>query len=386
MRTSERSPDFAARGAALSLGLGLAFLLLSLNARATGTEWRIAEPDHSWSFPSDHWPHPDFRTEWWYFTGHLESEEGQEFGFQFTIFRIGLQPGMPALDSNWATRSLWMGHASISDLSEERHVFSDVLHRAIPLLAGFGTPPDPRLAWGRGPTGTETPWTLSWNGSAFDMGMRDDRQGIALDLHTYPGKPPVFQGPNGYSRKGDEENAASLYYSFTRLDTEGWVEVGGHRFRVRGQAWMDKEIGSNQLTKGQVGWDWFSLQLEDGRDLMLYVLRRRDGSVDFARGTVVDPDGRPRYLAASDWSYEATGAWTSPRTGIRYPLGWKVRIPSESLEFEVGARIRDQENIAERSGGLSYYEGAVEVRRDGSRIGLGYVEMTGYGEGNRPPI
>jgi predicted secreted hydrolase len=373
--------------------------------------WETAAPDYVWSFPRDHWPHPAYRTEWWYFTGHLDDAEGGEYGFQFTVFRVGLAPQAPALDSGWAAHALFMGHASITDVEGKRHVFADVLHREIPLLSGFAAAaqlqvvlPDPArdtvstdvervgaalndtIAWARAAPGTDGRWTLTWNGAAFDFAMSDRAAGLALELETTPEKPLVFQGPGGLSRKGRDPGAASLYYSFTRLRTSGWIELEGRRLAVEGTAWMDKEFGSNQLTAEQVGWDWFSLQLEDGQDLMLYVLRRRDGTVDFARGTWVAPGGEVRYLDAAEWSYEATGAWTSPRTGIRYPSGWRVRIPGLGLDLEVAPRVEGQENVATRSGGLAYWEGAVEVRGAGRRLGLGYVELTGYGKGNRPPI
>lgn len=382
---------------------------------SVGVTWQVATPDYAWSFPRDHWSHPGFRTEWWYFTGHLRGDAGREYGFQFTVFRVGLAPEAPALDSEWAANALFMGHASLTDVAGNRHVFADVLHREMPFLARFADwapgdsilpvsadlpasqhpgsagrgaqlPADTLLAFGLAAPGTDGRWTLAWNGSGFDFAMVDRAEGMALDLRAEAEKPMVFQGPNGFSRKGREEGAASLYYSFTRLRTTGWIELGGRRVEVQGTAWMDKEFGSNQLTADQVGWDWFSLQLDDGQELMLYLLRRSDGSLDFARGTWVGADGAVRYLDAGTWSHEATGSWTSPHTGIRYPSGWRVRVPDAGLDLELAPRVEGQENVAHRSGGLAYWEGAVEVRSKGRRVGLGYVELTGYGKGNRPPI
>ena len=221
----------------------------------TPPPWRIAAPGFAWDFPRDHWAHPGYKTEWWYFTGHLTvpGESTPRFGYQFTIFRIGLVPGQSRLGSAWATHVLIMGHASLSDLREDRHVFSDVLYREIPLLGGFGQFPDSLLAWCRGPAGTPELWTLRWNGVAFDLSMADRNRGIAFDLTTRPEKPMIFQGPEGYSQKGAAPSEASLYYSFTRLRTSGTVTQNGATVAVRGQSWMDKEFGSNQLAPEQVG-------------------------------------------------------------------------------------------------------------------------------------
>src|SRR5207249_1467051 len=202
----------------------LPFLALSVLVPAALTAgWRGAAPGYPWSFPRDHWAHPAFRTEWWYFTGSLEDSKNpaRRYGYQFTLFRVGLLPEAPPVDSRWTARQLLMGHAAVGDFQSGRHTFSDLLYREIPLLAGFGVYPDPLLDWSRAPAGTEGRWELQWNGEAFDFRMRDDERGIAFDLATHPLKPLVFQGPGGYSMKGEPDSAASLYYSLTRLKTSG---------------------------------------------------------------------------------------------------------------------------------------------------------------------
>lgn len=350
-------------------------------------EWKVAEDRYPWSFPEDHWAHRSYRTEWWYFTGHLETTEepSRVFGYQFTFFRVGLLPERPDLESNWATQGVMMGHAAITDVQEEKHYFSELLYREVPLLGEFRRHPDTLIAWTRAPTATDGRWTLEWNGQAFDISMKDSWRKMAMDLVTRPAKPLVFQGPNGFSNKGS--GGASLYYSFTRLETSGTLDVGGRMWKVRGQSWMDKEFGSSQLGEGQVGWDWFSLQLNDGRDLMLYVLRREDGSVDFRNGTLVRSDGTPRYLEPEEWSVRSTETWESPATGAVYPSRWIVELPDEKLRLEIVPLLADQENRSRLPGGVFYWEGAVVVKgSDGVEIGKGYVELTGYGENNRPPV
>jgi predicted secreted hydrolase len=377
-------------GPALAL-LAAALLGMTLRGAAPGAEeapapWRIAEPGFPWHFPRDHWAHPGYKTEWWYFTGHLTTpgENQPRFGYQFTFFRVALAPGESRIPSDWATHVLVMGHASISDLRGDRHVFSDVLYRDIPLLGGFGEYPDSLLAWCRGPAGTEESWTLLWNGEAFDFSMADRNRGFAFRLSTRPDRPLVFQGPGGYSRKGAGASQASLYYSFTRLRTSGTMTMDGEIYSVSGQSWMDKEFGSNQLAANQVGWDWFSLQLDDGRDIMIYELRDAEGGVDFSRGTLVSPDGSVRHLERSEWTVHATDHWRSPRTGIQYPARWEVNLPYDNRTLRIRPIVASQENEANRSGGLTYWEGAVEILGPTGSMGRGYVELTGYGARNRP--
>ncbi len=349
--------------------------------------WRAARPDYAWAFPRDHWARPGYRTEWWYLTGHLaeSGDPGRRLGYQLTLFRIGLTPRALPLASAWSASDLVMGHAAVTDLGAGRHVFSEVLYRAIPLLGGFGAFPDPRLAWSRAPAGTDGEWSIRWNGAAFDLAMADRARGIAFRLATRPRKPLVLQGPNGYSRKGAGPAAASQYYSFTRLDTRGVVTVGGREAAVAGESWMDKEFGSNRLGPGQAGWDWFSLQLADGRELMLYLLRDRRGAVDTAQGTAVGRDGHARGLGAGDFAVRATGRWTSRASGTVYPAGWEVAVPGEGLRLTVAPELADQENVSALVPGLHYWEGAVAVRDAGGEpAGRGYVELVGYGSAGRP--
>jgi len=352
--------------------------------------WTAAARGYPWSFPRDHSVHRGYRIEWWYLTGHLSSraEPGQRFGFQFTVFRIGLDPGSLPWASDWTASHLLMGHAAITDKTGRRHAFSELLVRETPLLGGFADYPDPRIAWARGPAGTDGPWSLRWNGEAFDVAVRDDAQGIAFELATRPAKPLVLQAQEGYSRKSDAgEGAASLYYSFTRLDTQGTLELGGTTYVVRGQSWMDHEFSTGSLAERQVGWDWFGLQLDDGREVMLYVLRGADGGTDFARGTMVDRDGEARYLAAESFRVEAHETWTSPETGSTYPARWTVEIPSTGIVLDVRPDVANQEDVGRLAGRLRYWEGAVTLRDgQGRPVGSGYVELTGYGEENRPPV
>jgi predicted secreted hydrolase len=278
-----------------------------------------------------------------------------------------------------------MGHLALIDLERREHRFSEVLYREMPLLAGFSEFPEPRIGWSRAPAGTDDAWSLDWNGEAFDLSARDDAAGFSIRLSTRPRKPLVLQGPNGFSRKGESASAASQYYSFTRLETRGEITLDGERIEVSGESWMDREFSSSQLEARQAGWDWFSLRLDDGRDLMLYLMRDEAGSLDFGSGTLVAADGTARYLAESDFEIEVLDHWTSPETRARYPSKWMIRLPG--LELIVTPALADQENRSRLPRGVFYWEGAVEIESPaGTSLGKGFVELTGYGTGNRPPV
>lgn len=364
------------------------FLVIFLLTQSIlATEWQPARPDYIWSFPKDHWAQQGYKTEWWYFTGHLSSEEGRRFGYQFTFFRVGLAPVPLDLNSNWMTGSLIMGHAAITDLTSNRHTFSDILYRAVPMLGGFGNYPDSLIAWSRPPAGTDKGWRLWWNGKGFGFEMSDRLQEFGFRLSTRPIKPLVFQGPNGYSRKGKGPTAASQYYSFTRMETKGTVTVKEEKIFVHGESWMDKEFGSNQLEEHQIGWDWFSLMLKDGREIMLYLIRDGSGRVDFARGTLVSSSGKLQYLGPESFSVQVKTKWKSSKTGAEYPARWMVEIPEEGLRMKVVPELADQENRSRAVVNLFYWEGLVEVidTKD-KKIGSGYVELVGYGTQSRPAI
>jgi predicted secreted hydrolase len=319
-------------------------------------------------FPADHGPHPEFRTEWWYYTGNLATAAGRRFGFQLTFFRSGLAPKMPERASAWATRQAWLAHFTVSDIEGKRfHSFERWSRDAVGLAGARGTP--------------FRVWVKDWTAEGapvFPMRLKAAAGDVAIDLLLQPGKPPVLQGERGLSRKSAEPGNASYYYSLTRMPTTGTVRAGAERLAVTGASWMDREWSTSALGKDQVGWDWFSLQLADGSDLMLYRLRRKDGSADPASsGTVIAPDGASRSLALADFQVTGAGEWRSPRGGARYPARWHLRVPGEDLDLEIRPLLADQElDVSFR-----YWEGAVGIvgtRRGRPVRGSGYVELTGY--------
>ena len=332
---------------------------------------RAIEP-RLFAFPDDHGPHPDYRTEWWYYTGNLATAEGRRFGFQLTFFRIAQAPSAAPRASAWAASQVYMAHLAVTDVAGGRfHPATRLVRGALDLA---GATARPFRVW------TED-WSVEGEGeSALPMRLRAAEGNVAIDLVLEAGKPLVLHGERGLSRKGPDEGDASYYYSFTRMPARGTVGIGAERFAVTGSAWMDREWSTSALGAEQVGWDWFALQLADGRDLMVYRLRRRDGSIDpFSAGTIVGADGLARPLYAAEVRVEPLAWWTSPRGGTRYPARWRLTIPREALILEVAPLVADQE-FAEP---VRYWEGAVRAQgQAGGRPveGLGYVELVGYAD------
>jgi predicted secreted hydrolase len=329
---------------------------------------RATEP-RAFHFPTDHGPHPEFRTEWWYYTGNLETAQGRRFGFQLTFFRSALSPSMPARQSAWATRQAWLAHFTVSDVQGGRFHSFERWSRGAAGLAGARA--EPFRVWVKD-------WAVEAGEKAPPMHLAASEGDLGIDLVLQPGKPPVLQGDRGLSQKSPEVGNASYYYSLTRMPAAGTVHLGGERFAVTGLAWMDREWSTSSLGRDQVGWDWFALQLSDGSDLMLYRLRRQNGAADPASsGTVVSPLGDSRHLAFLDFQVAGSGVWRSPRSHASYPARWQVQIPSEELDLKVRPLLADQELDVS----FQYWEGAVEIagtRRGRPIRGRGYVELTGY--------
>jgi predicted secreted hydrolase len=322
------------------------------------------------SFPRDHGPHPDHQLEWWYFTGNLADEAGAEYGFQLTFFRTGLRAEIPERSSAWAARESYMAHFALGEVETGRfHAFDRFARAALDLAGAQATP---FRVWTEG-------WSAASEGSdLLPMRLRAAEDGIALDLRLDPGKPLLLQGDRGYSAKGPEPGNASMYLSFTRLPARGTLRIGGLEIAVRGHAWMDHEWSTSVLGPELGGWDWFAIQLRDGRDLMLYYLRGKDGSAGaFSSGVIVDAEGAARKLALAEFSIIVLDHWESSETGARYPARWRLRVPSANLDLEIVPKIADQElRIA-----VTYWEGAVvALDTAGTRVGQGFVELVGYAE------
>ncbi|MHB1005348.1 MAG: lipocalin-like domain-containing protein [Chloroflexota bacterium] len=338
-----------------------------------GSGFARATDPRPFAFPQDHGPHPDYRSEWWYYTGNLATADGRHFGFQLTFFRTALAPGAAARASDWATNQMYMAHFALSDVDGKRFYNFERFSRGAAGLAGAEA--SPFRVW-------LDDWSATGSGgnTLAPVRLRAAQGDVSLDLILAPGKPLVLQGDRGLSRKGPEPGNASYYYSFTRLPTTGSVRVDGTTFPISGQSWMDREWSTSSLGADLVGWDWFALQLSDGRDLMFYRLRRKDGTADpLSGGLLVAPDGSTRALALADVVVAEQGQWRGPRDGATYPARWRLQVPAEGIDLEITPYLPDQElDVSVR-----YWEGAVHFAGTAAGrpvTGDGYVELTGYAD------
>jgi len=321
------------------------------------------------SFPLDHGPHSHFQTEWWYYTGNLKTVDGRPFGYQLTFFRRALSDQTEIRTSTWAANQVYMAHFALTDPTGQKFTFLEKLERGVPELAGAQGQPAYAVwlhDWEVRQTGTD----------AYHLKANQD--GISIDLDLIDSKGPILQGDQGYSRKGKESGNASYYYSQTRLKTIGVINIGITEFPVSGLSWMDHEFSTSALGAGVVGWDWFSIQLDDETEIMLFTLRKEDGSLDeYSSGTIIKKDGSTRQLNVSEFVIEPLEFWQSPASGARYPSGWLVAIPSEEVRLTVHPVLKNQE----LTGFFTYWEGSAKVsgNKKGNPVnGSGYVELTGY--------
>jgi predicted secreted hydrolase len=332
--------------------------------------WREATAGFDYSFPRDHAAHTDYKIEWWYYTGNLETASGRRFGYQLTFFRTGVAP-QANNPSRWAVRDLYMTHFCISDIEQQTFHSFERLNRA-----GVG--------WAGAETNFYRVWNEDWqarlDGNTHLLTAENDN--YKIDFQLTPEKAEVIHGDNGISQKGAQAGNASHYVSLTRMRTTGKITVGGEAFEVAGLSWMDHEFGTSFLEETQTGWDWFSIQLDDKRELMLFQLRRSDGSIDpRSSGTLIDVDGHRAHIAFGEFTLKPTGAtWRSAASQSTYPIEWAIAIPKFDLRLQVQAAFADQELRTAESTGVTYWEGSVNVRGESGgqpARGRGYLEMTG---------
>jgi len=320
--------------------------------------YRAALPGYRYQFPRDHFNHPEFQTEWWYYTGNLRDSSGRRFGFELTFFRKGVDRNQePA--TVWDVRDAWLAHLALSDIDGGRFLRAERLNRSGAGLAGVSL--DLARVWNGN-------WHVQWDLDRGTQQMQaiDTRFSISLTLRAL--KPPVVHGINGVSQKASGAGHASHYISFTRLETRGEVALEGRTFHVEGLSWMDHEFFTHQLDGAQSGWDWLSLQFNDGTELMLFRLRRKDGAPDpYSAGSYIDARGRTTHLARDAFSAAPGKLWN------RYPIEWTVRVPSLGIDVRITTRLPQQEV---ESSPNRYWEGAVDIA--GTHHGSGYLEMTGY--------
>jgi len=346
---------------------------LRLLGGETGDGFARATEPRPFTFPGDHGSHPEYRTEWWYFTGNLATTSERHFGFELTFFRYALGRKEGALDgaSAWRADQAWMAHFAITDTAGRRFIARERLTRGALDLAGADA--EPLRIW-------VEDWSASGTGAADQLALHlaaaDDL--IALDLDLASMVPHVAQGDRGLDTKGEGRGNASHYYSVPRLAAEGEVTVDGESFRVSGLAWLDREWSTSSLDPGTTGWDWFALELSDGSSLMFYRLRTQDGGASaYSGGSLVAVDGTRTRLASNDVELMPLDHWTSRATGVRYPVAWRLAVPRSGIELEIRPYLEDQELALS----VRYWEGAVHAEGQGtagSVTAQGYLELAGY--------
>jgi predicted secreted hydrolase len=353
------------------VGFSLAMVISVGVPGALAGNFLPVSPGRVFQFPRDYGAHPEFKTEWWYYTGHLKSTTGETFGYQLTFFRVGLQPPDHKARSAWQADTVYFAHLAVTDPHRGVFAFREKAERGAMGLAG-------------GKEGRLDVWIDDWRLTAVgeEHHLQAQKDGIGLDLTLTPLKPPVLHGEGGYSRKAAAVGVASYYYSITRLATRGKLIVGGRALKVTGTSWFDREFSSSGLAPNQKGWDWFSLQLSDGTDLMLYLMRLKDGSLDPASsGTLVDREGQARHLTLADFTIKATGSWKSPHSQATYPSGWQISLPPAGYKLSIKPTLADQELRTGGSSPITYWEGQAIIQGTHNQqpvTGQGYVELTGY--------
>lgn len=331
---------------------------------AAAPEYRQSVPGYRYQFPRDHFNHPEFRTEWWYYTGNVRSREGRRYGFELVFFRQGQRRGPSDNPSAWRVDDLYLAHLALTDIDGKGFRYYKRLNRAGPGIAGVS------LNQGRIWNGN---WESKWDISTQAQTLTALAEDVRFTLRLTPRKPPVINGESGISQKAEGVGKASYYVSYPLLSVDGSLNGAG----VTGTAWMDHEWFTHQLESFQSGWDWFSIQLENQTEFMLFQLRHLDGSVDpYSAGTYIDSSGRATHLKRADFQLQPLEFWTSPATGARYPIRWRISIPSLNVTLQCSAALAAQELLSEDAIGPTYWEGAVTY--SGSAAGVGYLEMTGY--------
>jgi predicted secreted hydrolase len=355
------------------------FLALAISAvcllPSALAQFRPALPGYDFQFPRDHGSHDEYRTEWWYYTGHLRTESGHRYGFEVTFFRVGVVPPDAAPETRWDLHNLALAHFAITDIDRQKFRYAEKLNRESPFT-------------GSAAAGFLDVFNEGWSVRTLPDGswhLVASHGGDSLDLRIRSRKSPAVHGENGVSVKAEGIGYASHYYSMTRLEVSG--VINGQQ--CRGIAWMDHEFGSSNLRENQQGWDWFCMQLDNDSELMLYQIRRSDGTPDPASsGSLITSDGSVIHIRHDQMRVEALDRWRSPHSGAVYPMGWRISVPAFRIVVLIKPEMRDQELVTRGSTNVTYWEGSVTISGTLDNVavsGAGYVEMTGYERKFRAP-
>jgi predicted secreted hydrolase len=351
----------------------VAWLLLLLTLPPAFAQYQTALPGYHYQFPRDHFNHSSYQTEWWYYTGNVKTSDGHRFGFELTFFRQGVDRTTKKQNA-WDVQDIYLAHLALSDLDRGEFYHAERTNRAGPGLAGVDETHE--RTWNGN-------WDAQWKGNNQDLHAVEEHFSFSLSLS--PAKLPVIHGENGVSQKAAGPGHASHYISFTRLITSGTIQLNGRSYSVTGLSWMDHEFFTHQLAQDQAGWDWLSLQLSDNSEIMLYRIRKKDGTADpFSSATYIDSQGKSFHLRAGDFSLQpAMEIWKSSATAASYPIHWKIEIPGLNVHLEVSTPLPSQELAGQTNLLPAYWEGAIAISGTRGRTplsGVGYLEMTGYAQ------
>lgn len=337
----------------------------ALSANEFSKDFSKADKKIKFKFPKDSGSHPEFQTEWWYYTGNLEDDNKNSYGYQLTIFRraLGNLKKQDKSKSKWKTQNIYFGHFTVSDIKNKKFYFSEKYSRDGAYMAGAEHNP-------------VNIWIENWQITEDKDGhinIKAENAPVSIDLKLKTLKPIVLQGDEGLSYKSKDN--ASYYYSLSRLDTKGYFYINSEKISVKGLSWLDREWSTSVLSKDQLGWDWFSIHFDNKTELMAYQLRLRNGDIDsYSAGTFINEKGQTIKLKKEDFKLTVLDYWKSPSTNVKYPSKWKLEIPKLNIDIKIEPLMNNQElNIS-----FAYWEGAVKVT--GTNSGKGYVELTGYNE------
>ncbi|HEX9757822.1 MAG TPA: lipocalin-like domain-containing protein [Nitrospiria bacterium] len=359
------------------------FLLLwsspTFQTKASDPVFEKALPGYSFSFPADHGSHPSFQTEWWYYTGHLVTEDQREYGFELTFFRFGIDRSSSLENpSRWAVKEIYMAHFAISDIHQTEFFYGEKISREA--LGKAGAKVAQLSVW-------IDDWRVEEKKGFHVLVANQNLWGIDLKLAS--DKPPVIHGEKGVSQKGKKLGEASHYYSLTRMNIQGTLQKNGLKFPVKGTAWMDHEFSTHSMPEDLEGWDWFSIQLDNQWDLMIYQLRQKDGTPSpFSSGSLIDPQGNRVPLHPQDFQIHVLDHWKSPKNQGIYPMGWNVVLPGRKIDLTIIPFFKEQELSTPESTRVTYWEGAVKIKgnwKENPVTGRGYTELTGYAKKTNVP-
>ncbi|MEC9493266.1 lipocalin-like domain-containing protein [Flexistipes sp.] len=343
----------------------IVLIALLISAAAYAENYTTLSPDDSVKLNQDLYYRKNFASQWWYLTGHLETEDGRKFGYELTFFAVGVNK--KEFQSAFGLNNLFISHFAVTDIKRNEYYQKEEISRGAYGAAGASAS---RL--------NVFVYDNVLRGSLNQMHVEAEAENFSIKMDLKSAKRPILNGDNGYSNKvyGCGE-CASLYFSITDMDTAGVIAINGENYNVSGKSWFDREINSDYNTDKIEGWDWFSIMLDDNRELMIYRIRNRKGKANKSSYAVlIDKNGKKQKLDFSKISLDVTEYFKSEITGSEYPVGWHIRIPEKNIDIKIKPYVKNQEFIATYSTFNYYWEGACSVT--GTDKGKAYIELTGY--------